>query len=147
MNNETTNIEQPTPTADTGERLFTQDEVNQIIKDRLKRERAKPDPELTQRESALTERETALLQRETAMECREYLAQRGYPAEFLEILGTSDFDSFKKKADRVAELTAPKSASAPPLRVYDGGGSALASAFRDTSHRPRPYGYNYEECY
>lgn len=129
-----------------GERMFTQDEVNQIVKERLKREKAKPDPELSQRESAISEREHALSQRESALSCREYLVQNGYPAEFMEILDTSNIDEFKKKADRAAELMVRKTASAPPLRVYeDCRGDRIASAFTNTSHRPRHYGYTYEE--
>lgn len=50
-----------------GEKLFTQEDVNRIVADRLAKERAKGQP------SAADQREQELAQRELALECRDYL--------------------------------------------------------------------------
>lgn len=77
--------------ADSGEqgRTFTQGEVNQIVSDRLSRERAKNEP--TPQE--LKEKE--LLARESRLVCREYIAEKKYPVELLELFPTEDVESFK----------------------------------------------------
>lgn len=151
MDNETKIVDSKTPDTPTsgeatgsGERMFTQDEVNQIVKERLRREKGKPDPEFAQRESALSEREAKIVQRERALECREYLAQSGYPAELLDVLDTSDLDNFKQKADRAAqmlEVTRKRNAPLAPLPNRDalGDGNGYGSGFQDSSHTPRPY--------
>ena len=60
----------PTPEASGdqgGERMFTQDDVNRIISERLARERQKTEP------SAIDEREIQLKARESRLDCRDYL--------------------------------------------------------------------------
>ena len=68
--NENTQQTTPTPEAEGG-RLFTQDEVNRIVSDRLAREREKQ----TQ-QTALDEREKALREREQALEAKEARAAK-----------------------------------------------------------------------
>ena len=80
-------------------RTFTQEEVNQIISDRLSRERAKQatvDPRVEERERNLEARENGL-------RCREFISENGshYPKALLDILDTSNFDSFKETADKL----------------------------------------------
>lgn len=77
-------------------RTFTQDEVNRIISDRLTRERAKAEPPASDREQELNAREAKLA-------CREYIVESDgkYPKELLEVLDTSNFDSFKAQADKL----------------------------------------------
>lgn len=80
----------PTPEG-TGGRMFTQDEVNKIVSDRLAREREK----MTQ-QTAIDERERALREREQAFEAKEaraakeaavraYYQQKGVTGKALEI--------------------------------------------------------------
>lgn len=52
---------------------FTQEDVNRIVSERLARERAKNEP------TEETKREQALQAREAKLECREYIAEKGYP--------------------------------------------------------------------
>ncbi len=96
------NTEPTTPTVEdkNGEqgRMFTQDEVNRIISERLARERAKSEP------SPTDEREQALKVREAKMDCREYVAETGFPAELLEIFDTSDFEAFKATVERLDQI-------------------------------------------
>ena len=81
----------PTPEASGGqgsERTFTQEEVNRIVADRLARERAKAE---------------ALKAREARLDCREYLDSKNYPAEFLDVLDSSDTAKFKTAVDKLVK--------------------------------------------
>ena len=80
----------PTP-EETGGKLFTQEEVNRIVSDRLKREK-----EQATRQADIDERERALKEREQAFEAREaraakeaavraYYQQKGVTGKALEI--------------------------------------------------------------
>lgn len=60
-----------------GERLFTQEELNRIVGDRLAR---------AKRETDTDEREAALKAREARLDCREFLSDKKYPAELLHAL-------------------------------------------------------------
>lgn len=77
-------------------RMFTQDEVNKIVSDRLARDREKRS---TQQQD--DEKETALKARESRLDCREYLSEKKYPAELLDVLDTSDVEHFKAAADKI----------------------------------------------
>lgn len=77
-------------------RMFTQDEVNKIVSDRLARDREKRS---TQQQD--DEKETALKARESRLDCREYLSEKKYPAELLDVLDTSDVEKFKAAADKI----------------------------------------------
>ncbi|USF26951.1 hypothetical protein N510_001884 [Firmicutes bacterium ASF500] len=99
----------PTPevSGDQGEKMFTQDDVNRIVSERLARERAKEEP------SAIDERENALKAREARLECRDYLEElsKGGKAAsgvlgLLDILDTSDSEKFKKTVSALLELGA-----------------------------------------
>lgn len=78
-----------------GEKMFTQEEVNRIVAERLARERAKGQP------SAPDQREQELTQREAALECRDFLEHenqvRGmnYPPELVHLLGARPLPEFK----------------------------------------------------
>lgn len=127
-----------------GERLFSQTEVNQIIKDRLARERAKAaPPEPTEAEK----KESELTARESRLNCRAYLLDNGYPSELLDVLDTSDLTTFKKAADTVSGLMKAQT----PRYI---GGLKSESGIFDTSntgfeagrkHTPKPYPPRYNE--
>lgn len=90
------------------EKLFTQAELERIIKKRLKRVEAKISDDQTsdyaQRVADLDRRESDLKARETRLQCKEYIMEKGYSADLTEILDISDFEAFKEKADRLAEI-------------------------------------------
>ena len=100
----------PTPEASGdqgGERMFTQDDVNRIVSERLARERAKAEP------TAIDERETALKAREARLDCRDYLEElsKGGKAAssvlgLLDILDTTDSEKFKQTVSALLELGA-----------------------------------------
>ena len=82
-----TNTETQTTNAtqtESGEKFFTQEQVNQIVSERLARERSK-----AATEQATTDREKALDAREQALKCRELVAgDKKYPAKLLDVLDT-----------------------------------------------------------
>lgn len=141
--NNTQNMEQQPTTqpADNGNqgsgKMFTQDEVNQIIKERLARERAKTTP---QEPTEAEKREQTLNARESRLNCREYLHNNNYCAELLNILDTSDAKAFEKQADAISRLIKTQ---VPPAPLYDpascGSGSPVGSGFKKTKHTPRQY--------
>lgn len=81
-----------------GEKTFTQEEVNRIVSDRLAKERGKASQQPQE-----DEREKALKARETRLDCRDYLDSKKYPAALLEILECSDVEQFKTTVDALAK--------------------------------------------
>lgn len=120
---------------ETGEKLFTQEQVNEIIKKRLGRQK-----EENANVQELETRAAELTKRESRLSCKEYVLKKGYPAELLDIIDTSDVDTFKQKADKASNIfsnqresfVAPL-ASAEPNMI---GGSVFPA---DTKHTPRGY--------
>ena len=83
------------------ERLFTQAEVNAIIKKRLSKIE-------TQHTAAAESAAADLAKRESRLNCREYLLDNGYSTTLLDILGTDDFETFKKKTEAIyTNITPP----------------------------------------
>ena len=145
--NTTMNPEQqpttPTPEASGdqgGERMFTQDDVNRIVSERLARERAKAEP------TAIDERETALKAREARLDCRDYLEElsKGGKAAssvlgLLDILDTTDSEKFKQTVSALLELGAfnpqLEPLKIPPVDMRGGASpdDLIAAAFKPKS--------------
>lgn len=149
MENQEQNIEQQpnTKPADSGDKgngkMFTQEDVDRIVRDRLAREKAKApaqDPEV------ITKREAELTARESRLSCREYLVESGYPAELLDVVDTSNIDEFKKRADTVARLmNHSRNLEADPLaNIEHRSCTALGSFEHPTKHTPRQYPPRYD---
>ncbi len=146
MSEEIKTTEQPTtPTPEdkggTNEKLFTQDEVNRIVSERLARERAKAElPKEDERETALREREKALEARESKCRCEDYLKEINVAAEcaddLMEALDTADFDMFKAVMDKLGKYfvvrTTERGAQPPanPPTFYKSGDEEIARAFK-----------------
>ncbi|MBD5528412.1 MAG: DUF4355 domain-containing protein [Lachnospiraceae bacterium] len=75
----------------TGERTFTQDDVNRIIQERLAKERAK-----NSGEADLAKREQELARRELHMSAKEMLAEKGLPVQLLDALNCTDKETMEK---------------------------------------------------
>lgn len=103
------------------EKMFTQEEVNQIIKKRLERQgkqyQAKEAEAASEAEKALKSRSTELDSREKKLDCKAYLMDKKYPLDIIDIIDTSDVDAFKEKADRVMTMTGNKPSA--PLASND----------------------------
>lgn len=107
----------PTPEASggQGEKLFTQADLDRIIGERLARERAKAEP------SPEDAREADLKAREARMDCREYLSDKKYPADLLDILPTGDIEAFKASVEKLAGLFQRPAPTGNTIRVDLGG--------------------------
>ena len=132
----------PTPEAagGQGEKMFTQDDVNRIVSERLARERAKAEP------TAIDERETALKAREARLDCRDYLEElsKGGKAAssvlgLLDILDTTDSEKFKQTVSALLELGAfnpqLEPLKSPPVDMRGGASpdDLIAAAFKPKS--------------
>lgn len=99
--NSTMNTEQqptnatPAEMGDQGEKLFTQADLDRIVGERLAR---------AKRDRSADDREAALKAKESRLDCREYLSDKKYPVELLDILDTADVESFKGNVERLARL-------------------------------------------
>lgn len=122
---------QPGANGNNNERLFTQDEVNKIVSDRLEKEKNKAMPKEED------ERETELKKRENALLCREYLAEKQYLSELAEILDTSNAEKFKKAVEELAKIVpgiskiAVRTVKLPGGKQLTGNSSdSIADAFK-----------------
>lgn len=112
-------------------KMFTQEDVNRIVSERLARERDK----------LVDDRENELKAREARLDCRDYLDSKKYPAKLLDLLDSSDVEKFKTAADAMVEgfpsIVQPDSPMPPPYAVGTGtmgraasGADAIADAFK-----------------
>lgn len=104
-NNQDINQQPTTQPADNGnqgsKKMFTQEEVNSIVRDRLARERAKNSPqEPTEEERRMND----ITARENKLACREYVMEQGLPSQLLDVLDTSNHEEFKNKVAALSEL-------------------------------------------
>lgn len=94
-----------TQPADNGEpgggKMFTQEEVNAIVQDRLARDRAKRSPQEPTEEE---KRQKELDARESKIACREYVADMGLPSTLLDVLDTSNHEEFKNKVEILSDM-------------------------------------------
>lgn len=88
-------------------KMFTQEEVDEIIRKRLARERKKGDSE----QETDTGRESDLEARELKLMAKEKLMEAGMPLNLAEVLNYSDEDSLDEAIETIRNLNkeAPKS--------------------------------------
>lgn len=84
-------------------KVFTQEDVNRIVQERLARDRAGRDA-TQQQETEEAARVADLTRRENALACREFIMQGGYKPELLDILPTDNAEEFKEKVAKLIEL-------------------------------------------
>ena len=87
--NITTTGEAGDTTPKEGGKTFTQEQVNNIVRDRLSKERDKLSTDLVQRERELTEREFVY-------KARDILTERKLPLELLDALNAPDLETLEK---------------------------------------------------
>ena len=115
-----------------GERKFTQDEVNRIVKERLQRERSKAGAEQTEQ---LAAKAAELAARESRLACKEYLLDSGYPPELLDAIDTSNPENFKSKAFAVVNALQSRPApcaATPSFEAETPPGDGIAEAFSNS---------------
>lgn len=92
-----------------GEKTFTQEQVNQIISERLARDRAKS-------EAALVEKEQQLAQRELLLNAKERINEMGLPVELLDALNISSSEALEKSLNTVKAVLEKQKSEAQPIK-------------------------------
>lgn len=75
----------------TGEKTFTQDDVNRIVQERLAKEKAK-----NSGDADFAKREQELVQRELHMTAKEMLSEKGLPVQLFDALNCTDKETMEK---------------------------------------------------
>lgn len=116
-------------------KLFTQKEVDEIVKKRLSRKEKNINGEVDKRVSDELEK------RSNALDCKEYLIENNYPKDFMEIFENENIDNFKIKVDKVmALIKANKKEVVPPLKNPEIGrlyNDDYAKGFSVKEHVPK----------
>jgi hypothetical protein len=122
--------DQTAAAAQSGERTFTQAELDAVVKERLRREREKYEgyvkadkatEALTRAEKAEAELQAMKAERERAQAVSKAAADSGIPAEVVAMLAGKDGEELAEQAKRIAELLPTF-----PTRIDDGGARAAA---------------------
>lgn len=122
------NMENNAPIGGTNEKTFTQEEVNQIVQDRLARERKQhTGPDTEGREKELEAREKDLAAREKAFEIKEILKKNKWPEHFTPFLeGAEDLNAAEQQLQKAlteyrggAPAYEPRSGTKHDSRVED----------------------------
>ena len=103
----------------TGERTFTQEQVNAIVSERLSKEKQKGETALAEREKQFAEREQALANREALIDLKDQLKEKGLPAELLPVLNVQDKEALKTALDALDNYIARKIEDRNPRTVQE----------------------------
>lgn len=90
----------------TGEKLFTQEQVNTIVQDRIAKEKAKYEKQIADMKAEVS-------QREKRLEAREKLTEKGLPAELADLVRLDDDKAFNTSLE-LLERTYKQSHQEPP---------------------------------
>ena len=119
-------------------KLFTQSQVNEIVRKRL--ERQKEDTQAFEDKiKSLETREKDISKRESRLNCKEYLNDHNYPEEMLDIFDTSDVEDFKSRVDRAYNLFGVGESNVAPLASTEPGMHNISAFPEDTKHTPKGY--------
>ena len=115
-------------TQGTGEKTFSQEDVNRIVSERLAKDREKASKELGEREQELAKREFRL-------NSRQKLIDRGYPESIMEALNCNSEKEFDKALDIIDRLVKERTPSEEEKAEMEARMKAAASApkFTDKS--------------
>lgn len=80
----------------TGEKTFTQEDVNRIVQERLAKEKAK-----SSGDADFAKREQELVQRELHMSAKEMLSEKGLPVQLFDALNCTDEETMKKSISTI----------------------------------------------
>lgn len=83
----------------TGEKTFTQEDVNRIVGERLAKEKAK-----SSGEADLAKREQELARRELHMSAREMLSEKGLPVQLCEALNCADQKTMEESIATIEKI-------------------------------------------
>lgn len=81
----------------TGEKTFTQEDVNRIVQERLAKAKSSSEADFTRREQEL-------VQRELHMTAKEVLAEKGLPVQLIDALNCSDKETMEKSISVIEKV-------------------------------------------
>lgn len=118
------------PAADqgTGEKTFTQEDVNRIVGERLAKEKAK-----NSGEADLAKREQELAQRELHMSAKELLSEKGLPVQLFDALNCTDEETMKKSIETIEKIFNEYKANAASNMKFVGFQPGVSSKAPTTS--------------
>ena len=99
---------------ETGEKTFTQEQVNAIIGERLAKEKTKAD-------ATLAEREQQIAQRELLLEAKEKMNEMDLPVELLDALNVSSKEAMEKSLNTVKAVLEKRKAAPPKFVGFQPG--------------------------
>lgn len=120
MENQTT--QQQSAQTQQQEKLFTQDDVNRIVGERLARVKNTPDT------SGYAEREQLLNQREMRLTAREKLADAGIPKDLLPLVNLSSEEEMKNSIELIGSYLKSSSVAGATQPAQSGYRVSMASA-------------------
>ena len=136
-NNDTAMEEQQdnTETAqeDKQERMFTQEQVDKIISERLKKQRESEQKKARQEIEA---KEADIKAREFKLSCKEYLINNNKPLELLDVIKAETLEEFENNVEKVYKSVGFKKFVAP-LANLETRSNYSVNGFEDTKHIPR----------
>lgn len=146
---------QPEDNGGNAEKMFTQEDVNRIVSERLTRDRAnrgsssdERKTDLDEREAELNERESRLVQLEISNMKQRVAIEVGLPLAMASRLTGDDEDAIRADANELVKLMRPQHKT-PPMRNPDAKpGAAIAgygSEMSNTKHKPKRYEIGYYE--
>lgn len=89
----------PAAGQETGEKTFTQEDVNRIVQERLAKEKAK-----NSGDADFARREQELVQRELHMTAKEMLSEKGLPVQLFDALNCTDEETMKKSISTIETI-------------------------------------------
>lgn len=99
----------------TGEKTFTQDDVNRIVQERLAKEKAR-----NSGDADFAKREQELAQRELHMSAKEMLSEKGLPVQLFDALNCTDKETMEKSIATVEKVFNEHKANAASSMKFKG---------------------------
>lgn len=125
------------------EKIFSQKELDEIIKVRLDRANKKHNEQIEELKNHQGQEINTKLQelekKENKLECKSYLLDNNLPMEYLDIIDTQNIEEFRNKIDILIGID-KKDESVAPLKSLEGNSQYFGyidKGFSNSNHKPR----------
>jgi len=117
----------PAASQGTGEKTFTQEDVNRIVGERLAKEKAKSNGD-----ADFSKREQELEQRELRLTAKEVLTDKGLPVQLLDALNCTDKETMEKSIATIETIFNDYKANATKQIKFTGFQPGAGNRMPDT---------------
>lgn len=121
----------PAANQETGEKTFTQEDVNRIVQERLAKEKAK-----NSGEADFAKREQELNQRELKLSAKEMLAEKGLPMQLLDALNCTDEKVMKKSIEIIETVLDEYKGNTIKSMTFKGFQPGVSATLLDIDNMP-----------